>query len=121
MGVVYHSNYLIWFEVGRTELIRSVGLPYSLLEEKNLLLPAIEANCRYLSPARYDDELRIKTQIEEMTGVRIQFKYEIWRMIDQTLLVEGFTKHAWVNERMKPISLKSKFPEIYQLILSEAL
>lgn len=96
MGIVYHSNYLIWFEVGRSELFRELNLPYTEFEKQGLGLAVIEANCRYRQPARYDDELIIVTEIENMTTRRVVFSYHVYR--DQTLLAEGKTVHVFLNQ-----------------------
>lgn len=96
MGIVYHSNYLIWFEVGRTELFRDLNLPYTLFEEQGLGLAVIEASCRYRQPARYDDGLVIYTKIEEFSARRVIFTYEVKR--SNTLLTEGKTIHVFVNK-----------------------
>ena len=77
MGVVYHANYLTWFEIGRTELIRSLGYPYRKIEEKGLLLPVTEADLKFKKPARYDDLVGIYTRVSQMSNVRLQFAYEI--------------------------------------------
>ncbi len=80
MGVVYYANYLVWFEIGRVELLRSLGLAYSQLEiEHECILPVIEASCRYRSPARYDDEILIETRPALLRGSVIKFAYQIWR------------------------------------------
>ncbi len=100
MGVVYYANYLVFFERGRTELLRACGLPYRELEERGILLPVIEAVCRYLKPARYDDELDIVTRISERRGVRIMMQCEVWRNAE--LLAEGHTWHAATSAEGKP-------------------
>src|ERR1700760_2672164 len=80
MGVVYYANYLVWFEIGRVELLRSLGLAYSQLEkEHKLILPVVEANCRYRSPARYDDEILIETKPAMLRGSVLKFAYRILR------------------------------------------
>ncbi|WP_206810356.1 acyl-CoA thioesterase [Paradesulfitobacterium ferrireducens] len=96
MGIVYHSNYLIWFEVGRTELFRQLGLPYTLFEEQGLGLAVIEATCLYRKPARYDEELTITTVVEEISSRKVTFSYKIHR--DQLLLAEGSTRHLFINK-----------------------
>lgn len=77
MGIVYHSNYLIWFEVGRTELFRNLGLPYTVFEEQGLSLAVVEASCRYRQPAKYDDELVVYTRLEKFTSRIIKFSYQV--------------------------------------------
>lgn len=95
MGIVYHSNYLIWFEVGRTELFRTLGLPYTIFEEQGLGLAVVEASCRYRQPARYDDELIIYTEVEKFSSRKVIFSYRVYR--EKTLLTEGKTVHVFIN------------------------
>jgi acyl-CoA thioester hydrolase len=112
MGIVYHSNYIIWFDVGRTEFMRSLGYEYNQLEEEGIWLPIIEVGCQYKSPALYDDEITIETHIEELTRVRIKFRYKVFRGED--ILVEGFTVQAFTNDRLKPIALNKVNPDLYK-------
>jgi len=97
MGVVYHANYLKWFEVGRAEMIRSFGLTYKDIEERGYYMPVSEVYCKYLSSARYDDVITIETSWD--TGMRggMKFDYRIFKEVDGENLVRGFTKHAFVN------------------------
>jgi acyl-CoA thioester hydrolase len=119
MGVVYHANYLTWFEVGRTEFLRHSGLTYRELEEKGVLLPVAEATLRYKLPARYDDWVEIRTRIEELTPVRLTFAYEVYRIPDETLLVSGKTMHAFTTPTMKPIRLSRAEPDVYAWLLAQ--
>ena len=95
MGIVYHANYLVWFEVGRTELFRELDLPYTLFEKQGIGLAVIEASCRYRKPSHYDDNLVIITQLDRMTSRSARFIYQVYR--DETLLAEGKTVHVFVN------------------------
>ena len=116
MGVVYHSNYLIWFEVGRVELMRQLGLDYKALErEEGCGIAVVEVTCRYKAPARYDDEILVRTRI---TGVRspvVKFAYQIFRAADATLLAEGTTVHVAVGLDMKKRNLPEKYAERFRL------
>lgn len=114
MGVVYHTNYLNWFEVGRTELIRYAGLTYRELEAKGVMLPVTDASLSYKKPARYDDEVEIRTQVAEITAVRLRFAYEIYRVPDEELLVTGSTMHVFTNTAFKPIRLSRTEPHVYE-------
>jgi acyl-CoA thioester hydrolase len=114
MGVVYHANYLNWFEMGRTELIRSAQLSYRQLEEKGVLLPLTDAVLTYKKPARYDDLLEVRTIVEEITPVRLTFRYEICRMPDDELLVWGKTMHVFTTKDLKPIRLSRAEPDLYR-------
>lgn len=114
MGVVYHVNYLNWFEIGRTELIRELGLPYQELEERGLLLPVTEADIKYHKPAKYDDWITVRTRIEEFTHVRLQFANEVLRGDER--LVSGGTSHMWVNSSWKPARIDRAAPDLYELL-----
>jgi acyl-CoA thioester hydrolase len=118
MGVVYHTNYLNWFEIGRTELIRTLGMPYHKIEAEGLLLPVIDAHMQFKLPARYDDLITIRTRIEEFSNVRLQFESEIRRVGE--LLVSGRTKHVWVNRDWKPTRIDKAAPELYALLQKQA-
>lgn len=101
MGVVYHSNYLPWFEVGRTQLLRDHGLVYRDLEALGYLLPVIEVGVKYLRPALYDDELTVITTLAEKPLLRIRLDYEVKR--GDELLVTGFTVHSFINKKGEPV------------------
>ena len=98
-GVVYHTNFLNYFEVGRTELLRSLGLPYRRLEESGFLLTVVEAKVRFRRPAHYDDLLRVETEVTEARGARIDFLYRIIRVEDEELLCTGRTLLACLDAR----------------------
>jgi len=110
MGVVYHANYLMWFEVGRVELLRSLGFEYKQMEvEDGIGIAVVEVSARYKSPARFDDELIIRTRVKTMRSIIIKFSYEVLRARDGVLLCEGETTHVVVDKAMK----KSVLPEKY--------
>ena len=113
MRIVYHTNYLVWFEVGRTDYIRHFGYTYSQLEEMGLWLPVIDLSCRYLSPARYEDDVTIFTKILEHRGTKLVFAYEAKHQTDGRLLAKGSTTHFWTNSKMKRVNLLREYPEIY--------
>jgi acyl-CoA thioester hydrolase len=94
MGVVHHSVYLAWMEVARTDYLRDRGMPYKALEEKGIRMPVLSVQTRYLAPARYDDEITLKTRLVESNGVRFSFEYDILRASDQALICRGRTEHA---------------------------
>lgn len=106
MGVVHHSNYAVWFEAGRTAMIRDIGISYSELEQNGILLPVVDLHCRFISPARYEEEIRVLTGIQEIHGPKISFCYEVCR--DDQLLVRGETIHLWTNREMKRLNLEKK-------------
>ncbi|HPB32608.1 MAG TPA: thioesterase family protein [Candidatus Sumerlaeota bacterium] len=97
MGVVYYANYLVWFEIGRTELLRSAGRTYREFEALGLFLPVSRAECRYRKPAKYDEVVSIFTSVSEITRVRIVFHYRIQNHDTGELLAEGETVHAVVD------------------------
>lgn len=113
MGVVYHANYLVWFEVGRVELMRQRGLDYKRLElEEGCCIAVVEATARYKAPARYDDELIVETVVRSARGPIIRFGYRILRMEDRLLLCEGETVHVVLGRDMKRRTLPKKYAEI---------
>ncbi len=118
MGVIYHGNYITWFEQARSGFFRALGYSYKRLEDEGFWIPVIEVGCKYFAPAKYDEEVYVKTSIASHSGVRIELKYEVYDVETETLLVEGFTKHATTNKQLRPISLKKKTPELYNLVLS---
>jgi acyl-CoA thioester hydrolase len=114
MGVVYHANYFIWFEVGRVELMRSLGIEYKRMEiEDDCHIVVVDVHCRYHASARYDEVLRVRTRITESRNRSIRFSYEILRDTDQTLLAAGETLHVICGSNGKPKLL----PEKYRAIL----
>ncbi len=101
MGVVYYANYMVWFEVGRTEWLRATGWSYREMEAEDISLPVIEAHCEYRQPALYDDEIEIRTVASLLTPVRIRFDYEVVRAGD-TLAASGYTVHATLDANGRP-------------------
>lgn len=116
MGVIYHGNYITWFEQARSGFFRALGYPYKRLEDEGFWIPVIEVGCKYIAPAKYDEEVYVKTSIREFKGVRISLNYEVYNKADDQLLVTGFTQHATTDKQLKPISLKKKNITIYNLI-----
>jgi acyl-CoA thioester hydrolase len=111
MGVVYHSNYLIWFEVGRVELMRALGFDYKLMElNDDTFIVVADAHCRYHSPARYDELLTVRTRILETKSRTLKFGYEILRQGDDKLLATGHTIHVACNR----VGQVKQFPEKYK-------
>jgi acyl-CoA thioester hydrolase len=98
MGIAYHGNYLRWFEIGRTELLRSLGLTYKSVEESGVFLPVSEVHCKYLTPAQYDDFLNIDVKIDKTVKGAIKFDYCITSEDGETVHAKGYTKHAFVDK-----------------------
>lgn len=112
MGVVYHANYLIWMEVGRVEACRSQGFEYRDMEQVDgIFLAVIEVNCRYLFPARYDDQVTIRTAIAEATDRRVTFTYEMFS--NERKLLTGETRHMFLNRQMRPARLPEKYLPLF--------
>lgn len=112
MGIVHNSNYLVWFEVGRSEFCRARGFSYKEMEEKdNALMVVAESYCRYKSPAHYEDLLTVRTKIEELRSRSLRFIYEIYRASDDTLVAEGETLHIVTDENKKIRSLPASYRE----------
>jgi acyl-CoA thioester hydrolase len=118
MGIVYYANYLVWFEIGRVELLRALGLTYNQLEiDHQCILPVIEASCRYRAPARYDDEILIETRPSLLRGSVLKFAYQVWRKAtdaeERKLLAEGETVHVVCDGQLN----KKPLPEHYEAAL----
>ena len=117
MGVAYYANYLRWFEVGRTELLRHWGLPYSEIETQGIFLPVAEAHCKYHKPARYDTLLIIEASLDARVKAGLKIDYRIMSRDEETLHATGYTRHAFVNEEGR-VTRPPKF--IRDLILRHA-
>ena len=113
MGVVYHSNYLVWFEIGRTDWLRDTGWTYRSMEEDGIQLPVIEAHCEYRQAARYDDEVAIRTRAKKLSPVRMQFDYEAVRRADSVLLATGYTVHATIDRNGRPIRMPDRVRDLF--------
>ena len=114
MGVTYHANYLVWFEVGRTDWLRHHGWTYRDMERDGIRLPVIEAFCRYLAPARYDDELDVHTRATLVTPARVRFDYEIRVSASGTTAATGYTVHAALGASGKPCRLPDQVRLVMQ-------
>ena len=102
MGVVYYANYFVWFEVGRTDLLRSAGWSYREMETDGYTLPVIDAQCAYRGSAKYDDELEVRTTGSLLSPVRLQFSYDVIRPADRKTLATGSTVHATLDRAGRP-------------------
>lgn len=132
MGVVHHADYVGWFEIGRTEMMRSIGIAYSDMEKLGLLLPVVNIDIQYRRPARYDEMVSIFTNIISFSAVRLEFDYEV-RLLEEDssstnsdskqaiephgkLLTKGNTKHMWVDRDWKPTRIDKVAPEVFSLL-----
>ena len=113
MGVVYHANYFVWFEVGRTDLLRSAGWTYREMEAEGVSLPVIEAHCDYKQPARYDDDLEIRTAGTLVSPVRVAFSYEVVRPTDSRTVATGRTLHASIDRSGRPCRLPDRVKGLF--------
>lgn len=121
MGVVYYANYLVWMEVGRTELCKACGFNYRDMErEDGIYLVVAEAHCRYSGPARYDDEVIVKSWIEAATSRMIRFDYELRRAEDDRALATGYTRHLFTNREMRRVSLPRRYFRFFGIRAAEA-
>jgi acyl-CoA thioester hydrolase len=110
MGVVYHSNYLVWFEVGRVEFMRAMGYDYKSMEtEDDCHIVVVEAHCRYEKPARYDQVLKVRTRVEQWRNRVVKFNYEIFLDENSCLLATGYTTHVVCGRDGRPKSLPAKY------------
>ena len=116
MGIVYYASYLVWFEVGRTDMLRGAGWSYRDMEADGYLLPVLEVNCSYHQPARYDDELDVKTTGTLLSPVRVKFLYDVVRPADDVLLATGCTVHATLDRAGKPCRLPDR---VHKLLTCE--
>jgi acyl-CoA thioester hydrolase len=141
MGVVYHANYLTWFESGRTEMFRGLGFAYRTLESLGLLLPVTSADLQFKSPARYDDLIAVYARLTTFSALRVVYEYEIRRVAEEhgecgvigasginkarpaaseplpgELLVSGTTSHVWLNREWKPVRIDRAQPELFRAI-----
>jgi acyl-CoA thioester hydrolase len=119
MGVVYHANYLIWFEVGRVELMRALGIEYKRMEmEDDCRIVVADVHCRYHCSAQYDDELRIRTRIAESRNRLVKFSYEVLRDADGAVIATGETTHVICGSNGRPKLLPEKYRGVFDLVVA---
>lgn len=117
MGIVHHSVYSIWYELARTDLSKQAGFPYSKMEELGIMTPLVELNCKYYSPAYYDDNLIVTATVSKLTPARVVFSYEVFNENNMEKPINiGYTVHAIVGKDMKPINIKKLYPKIYEVL-----
>jgi acyl-CoA thioester hydrolase len=104
MGIAHHANYFVWFEIGRTDLCRAAGFPYSKIEERGFILVVTEIGCRFRIPFRYDDEVLVRTSVAEAASRSMSFAYELLNGSGEMLHASGFSAHLWLDrESRKPV------------------
>ncbi|CAM3742098.1 acyl-CoA thioesterase [Alkalicoccus chagannorensis] len=115
MGVVYHANYLVWCEIGRTDLMKQLGIPYREMEEQGMLAPVTNIQADYRAPARYGDTVTVETWVEDYTGVRVVYGYSMQNEAAEELF-SGRSEHVLVNKTsFRPAALKKAFPEWHRV------
>lgn len=114
MGIVHHSNYYVYFEAAREDLISYTGISYRDLEETGVMMPLIETHCKYIMSARYNDELIVESTFEELTPAKVVITYKVIRSDDEKLIARGKTMQTFVDSKnFKIINIKKKYPEIW--------
>jgi acyl-CoA thioester hydrolase len=120
MGVVYHANHFIWFEIGRVELLRQFGFNYKDMErEDDCFIAVVDAHCRYKAPVHYDDEVIVRTRLKHVREKVIRFAYELRNVATGALLAEGETTHIAANAKMKPRALPEKYMHVFRAAVKE--
>ena len=115
MGVVYHANHFVWFEIRRVEMLRQLGFSYRDMEQADGCFIAVaDARCRYKAPAKYDDEIIVRTHLKNVRESIIHFGYELVRAEDGTVLAEGETTHVVTNAEMKRAVLPEKYMSVFR-------
>lgn len=118
MGIAHHSNYPIWYEVARTDLMKEMGMTYAELEQQGLIMPLVELHSKYISAAYYEDRLIVQAELKKVTGMKLEIEYVIYREADETPINVGKTLHALVGRDLKPVNVRKEFPDLYQKLLS---
>ncbi|HEY3054312.1 MAG TPA: thioesterase family protein [Thermoanaerobaculia bacterium] len=115
MGIAHHSNYIVWFEIGRTDLCRLTGFPYAEIEARGFLLVVTEVTCRYKIPYRYDEEVLIRTSVAEAGSRSMRFGYELRNGAGDVLHATGFSSHLWVDrESRKPVRADAEVMKAFE-------
>jgi acyl-CoA thioester hydrolase len=121
MGVVYHANHFVWFEIGRVELMRQFGLSYKTMEsEDDCFIAVVDAQCRYKAPVHYDDEVIVRTFLKHVREKVIRFSYELRSAETGNLLAEGETTHIVANSKMKSRALPEKYMKVFRAAVGSA-
>ena len=120
MGIVHHANYIVWFEIGRTDLCRATGHTYRDIENRGLILVVTEVNCRYRAPYKYDDEVLIRTFVSEALSRAMTFQYELRDGTGERLHATGYSKHVWVDrESRRPTTADAEILGAFEAFLPE--
>lgn len=120
MGIVHHASYIVWFEIGRTDLCRHVGLSYREIEERGFLLVVTEVGCRYRASFRYDDEVVVRTHIEEWGSRAVRFGYELYDSTGTEQRARGYSAHLWLDKSSRrPVAVPDDIVTIFRPLLPE--
>lgn len=118
MGIVHHSNYFAWFEIGRAEHLQKSGMSYADAEKQGFMVPLVQAECKYKLPAKYPDKLMVYTKIDELKMSRVRYSYRVMR--GDELIATGYTLHAFTDTQIRPVNLKKAAPDFYAIMESLA-
>lgn len=117
MGITHHAVYPVWYEVGRTDCIKTIGITYSQMEKMGVMTPLVDLHCHYKGVTCYEDELTVCVSIGQLSPARIEFLYEIYRKGEDKPCNTGSSLHAWVDSHtFRPINMRKKFPDLYAAI-----
>lgn len=119
MGIVYHPNYYVWFELARTELLRKLGISYHQIEQRGFFIPVIETHCCHIKPTHYDEIIRVAVRPGKKKGIRFSFEYEARR--GEELVATGETWHTFTNKKGRPVRLQKQAPDIYKILKDSGL
>ncbi len=115
MGVVYYANYLVWLEVARTEFLRSLGIDYRNIEkEKQLVLPVVEAYCKYKAPARYDEIIMIRIKVSQVKNSSLRFDYSLFNKENNELLAVAYTTHVFIDKDRRPVRMPKEIQNMFE-------
>ena len=117
MGIAHHSVFPIWFELARTDLAKQAGLAYSKMEKMGVMMPLVELQCNFKKPAHYEDELIVTSTVSKLSGVKVEFYYEVFLEVEDKPICTGTTVHALVSSKdFHIVNVKKDFPEIYNVL-----
>ena len=120
MGITHHAVYPVWYELSRTDFVKSLGFTYSQLEKMGVMTPLVELSCRYSGVSRYEDALLVECRVSALTPSRVEFSYRIFREGEEKPLNTGSTLHAWVDaQTFRPVNMKKRFPDLYAKMEAE--
>lgn len=117
MGVVYHASYLPWFEMCRDDFFRKMGYSYNDLERSGVLMPVLNISCQYKASVSYDDEVIVSATLVKFKGSRVQFKYDVIKASDKSLLTEAYVDYTFTNKKLQPVNLRRLNQEFWNILM----